>query len=383
MPTTNNYEPYSNATYIASSPTPENSDLSRQNPNSNLPPPTDKGDVGAIWYSYSLVHKRITAGGWTHQVTQRELPTSKDLAGVNMRLSAGSYRELHWHSADEWAYMLYGSARVTVMQPDGTMYVDDVNEGDLWLFPAGFPHSIQGLDPDGCEFLLVFNQGDFSEDGTFLLSKWLAHTPEAVLAKNLHLSGDSLKKLPEQDEYIFPGTVPGTLEADRREVNVPGDDAAQPFIFRLSQMPATKTTAAGEVRVVDSRNFPLAKNFAAGLIRIKPGSMREMHWHTNASEWQFYLQDSARMTVFLPVDNARTMDFHAKDVGFVPIIAPHYIENTGTEDLVFLEMFAAPELLDVSLNQWLRHLPKHIVQEHLNLSPEEIDRIPADKSEVL
>ena len=369
---------------MTSSTTPENQDLSRQNPNSNSPPPTDKADVGAIWYSYSLTHRRITAGGWTHQVTQRELPTSKDLAGVNMRLSAGSYRELHWHSADEWAYMLYGKARVTVMQPDGTMYVDDVNEGDLWLFPAGFPHSIQGLDPDGCEFLLVFNEGAFSEDATFLLSKWLAHTPKDVLRKNLRLDDNALKKLPEKDEYIFPGTVPDTLDADRKEVNAPGgDDKAQPYIFRMGAMPPTKKTAGGEVRVVDSRNFPAAKNFAAGLVRVKPGGMRELHWHTNATEWQFYLQGSARMTVFMPVDNARTMDFHAKEVGFVPIIAPHYIENTGHEDLVFLEMFAAPELLDVSLNQWLRHLPKHIVQEHLNFTPEEIDQIPTDNNGVI
>ena len=368
---------------VASSPSPENLDLSGQNPSSKLPPATDKGDVGAIWYSYSLAHRRITDGGWTHQVTQREIPNSKDLAGVNMRLAAGSYRELHWHSADEWSYLLYGSARVTVMQPDGTTYVNDVSAGDLWLFPAGFPHSIQGLAPDGCEFLLVFSEGNFSEDATFLLTKWLAHTPEDVLTKNTHLKADSLKKLPKEDLYIFPGTVPGSLEADRQEVNAPGDDAPQPYIFRLSQMPPTKATLAGEVRVVDSRNFPVSKNFAAGLIRVKPGGLRELHWHTNASEWQFYLQGSARMTVFLPVDNARTMDFHAKDVGFVPIIAPHYVENTGDEDLVFLEMFAAPELLDVSLNQWLRHLPMHIVQEHLNLSAEEIHHIPTDKNEVL
>jgi len=94
-----------------------------------------------------------------------------------MRLTAGSFRELHWHTADEWAMMLYGKARVTVSNPDGTMFIDDVGKGDLWLFPAGYPHSIQGLQPDGCEFLLVFDEGNFTEEGTFLLSELLAHTP--------------------------------------------------------------------------------------------------------------------------------------------------------------------------------------------------------------
>src|SRR5437764_8860140 len=121
-----------------------------------MPPPTDHGDIGPVWYSFDLVHKRVEEGGWTHEVNSNVLPTSKDLAGVNMRLTAGSFRELHWHTADEWAIMLNGNARVTVMNPDGTMFIDDVSKGDLWLFPAGFPHSIQGLRPNGCEFLLVW-----------------------------------------------------------------------------------------------------------------------------------------------------------------------------------------------------------------------------------
>src|ERR1700691_1657866 len=157
--------------HSASDPGPENKTLLAENPNSNTPPPTDHGDVGPIWYSFDLVKKRVEEGGWTHEVTQRLLPSSKDIAGVNMRLAAGSYRELHWHTADEWAYVLYGNARVTVMNPDGTMFIGDVNEGDLWIFPAGFPHSIQGLGPDGTEVLLVFNQGNFSADGTMLLSE--------------------------------------------------------------------------------------------------------------------------------------------------------------------------------------------------------------------
>jgi oxalate decarboxylase len=128
--------------HSSSNPGQENKPLLAQNPNSNTPPPTDFGDVGPIWYSYDLTKKRVQEGGWTHQVTQRELPSSTDIAGVNMRLTAGSFRELHWHTADEWAIMLYGNARVTLMNPDGTIFIDDVSKGDLWYFPAGFPHSI-------------------------------------------------------------------------------------------------------------------------------------------------------------------------------------------------------------------------------------------------
>jgi oxalate decarboxylase len=117
--------------------------------------------------------------------------------------------------------------------------------------------------------------------------------------------------------------------------------APVPYTFKLKAMQPTKTSEGGNVRVVDSRNFPVSKHIAAALVTVKPGGIREMHWHPNASAWQSYITGNGRMTVFFPVDNARTMDFNANDVGYVPSNAPHYIENTGRTDLVFLETFAA------------------------------------------
>jgi oxalate decarboxylase len=366
-----------------SDPAQENHPLLDENPSSNLPPPTDHGDVGPIWYSFDLVHKRVQEGGWTHQVTQRELPSSTELAGVNMRLTAGTFRELHWHTADEWAIMLSGTARITVMNPDGTMFIDDISKGDLWYFPAGYPHSIQGLRPDGCEFLLVFDDGAFSEDNTFLISEWVAHTPRAVLMKNFGLGRDPLAKLPKEQLYIFPAPVPQSLAADRAAVGGSSAQSSYQYTFHMESMPPTKRTAGGEARIVDSTNFPVSRNIAAGLVTIHPGGMRELHWHPNASEWQFYLSGKARMTVFMPGAQARTMDFNANDVGYVPAMAGHYIENTGKTDLVFLEMFRAKQFMDFSLNNWIRSLPPEAVMAHLNLSEAEIRTIPAEKQEII
>jgi oxalate decarboxylase len=363
----------------ASDPGPENRPLLNQNPNSNTPPPTDHGDVGPIWYSFDLTHKRIQEGGWTHQVTQRELPSSKDLAGVNMRLTAGSFRELHWHTADEWSIMLDGNARVTVLNPDGTIFIDDVGKGDLWYFPAGYPHSIQGLGPKGCEFLLVFNEGLFSEDNTFLLSEWIAHTPGPVLSRNFGLDKAALAKLPKDGMYIFPADLPKTLAEDRAAVGGQKVQSPVQYTFRMEAMAPTFRTSAGEARVVDSRNFPAAKNIAAALLYIKPGGMRELHWHPNASEWQYYISGKGRVTVFTPVGSARTVDVKANDVGYVPAVAGHYIENTGDTDLVALELFKAPEFVDVSLNNWLRHLPQEMITAHLGLDATSTQSIPAEK----
>ena len=111
--------------------------------------------------------------------------------------------------------------------------------------------------------------------------------------------------------------------------------------------------------------------------------MRELHWHPNASEWQYYMAGKGRMTVFMPVGEARTMDFKANDVGYVPATAGHYIENTGDTDLVVLELFAAEEFMDVSLNQWLRRVPSEMLKAHLNIDKEMAMKIPAEKLELV
>jgi oxalate decarboxylase len=112
----------------------------------------------------SLSHRRIQDGGWARQVNVEDFPIAKDLAGVNMKLNAGGVRELHWHAADEWALMLDGKCRLTAIGLEGRSFVHDVTAGDLWYFPTGIPHSLQGLGSGGCEFLLVFNDGKFSDE---------------------------------------------------------------------------------------------------------------------------------------------------------------------------------------------------------------------------
>ena len=369
--------------HSSSNPGPDNQPLFALNPNSNTPPPTDHGDIGPVWYSFDLAHKRVEKGGWTHQVTQRELPPSNQLAGVNMRLTAGSFRELHWHTADEWAYMEYGNARVSVMNPDGTMFLDDVTEGDLWFFPAGFPHSIQGLGPDGCQFLLVFDEGMFSEDSTFLLSEFVAHIPRDVLKKNSRLSSSDMAKLPTQQLYIFPADLPATLAADRAAIGGTKVAAQQQYTFKMASMPPTVKNEGGEVRIIDSSNFPVSTSVAAGIIRLKPGAMRELHWHPTSSEWQFWLAGGGRMTIVMPEGRARTVDFKANDVGFVPTSAGHYIENTGDTDVVFLEMFKASRFVDFSLNNWIGRMPPEMATAHLNLDAAALRKIPTEKNPII
>ena len=370
----------------ASDPGPENKLLQDSNPFTFTPPPTDHGEVQTFWNSFSSAHRRIQEGGWSRQVTVADFPISKDIAGVNMRLTAGGIRELHWHEAGEWALMLNGAARLTAIDNDGRGYVKDVIKDDLWFFPTGTPHSIQGLAPEGCEFLLVFDDGKFSEGNTTLITDWTRHTPREVLAKNWGVPEaalDGVYQVPPDGKYIFQAAVPGALDADRRAASGSKDPTSVAFDFPMHSMAPTIKSASGEVRIIDQRNFPVANTIAAAHVIVKPGGLRELHWHQNADEWQYFIQGKARQTVFFNGGKARTADFTAGDVGYVPKTFGHYIENTGDTDLVFLEMFKSNRFQDLSLSQWVAHTPPELIRQHLGISMETLNAIPKGKPAVV
>jgi oxalate decarboxylase len=362
-------------------PGPRNVTVDAQNPDLFVPPKTDAGILPNLRFSFADAHMRLERGGWTREITVRELPVSTNMAGVDMRLNAGSIREMHWHKEAEWAYMLYGNARVSIVDDQGRIFIGDVGVGDLWYFPPGLPHSIQGLGPDGCEFLLVFDDGSFSEDNTFLLSDWVKHTPNEVLAKNFGVPAKSFARVPEPDQlYIFAGKVPPALSRDRDRKGV--TPTPLPYIHRMMAQKPIKTRS-GAVRITDSKNFPVATAIAAALVEVNPGGMRELHWHPNTDEWQYYLDGQARMGVFGSTGNARTFDYRAGDVGYVPFAMGHYVENTGTGPLRFLEMFKSPLFADVSLNQWLALTPPELVRASLDIDEKTVRALRKKKSPVV
>src|SRR5712692_9142364 len=368
----------------ATDPGPANSALDAQNPDSAWPPGTDsKSLVQTFKYPFSLANKRTYEGGWSREVTARELAVSKSLAGVNMRLTAGGVRELHWHTADEWAIVLYGTARITAIDRDGKSFVADVKKNDLWYFPSGIPHSIQGLEPDGTEFMLVFDDGNFSEAETVLLSDSMSHLPREVLSKNFGVAEQALKNLPQQELFIFQAEVPGPLESDQKTAAGALGASPQNFAFRTMEMPPTKRTKGGEVRIVDSGKFKVSTTVAMARVTVQPGGLRELHWHPNADEWQYYISGKGRMTVVATGNRARTMDFQAGDVGYVEKTLLHYIENTGDTDLIFLEMFKSSYYQDLSLMEWLTHTPPELVMAHLHTDKATLDAMPKDKAVIV
>ena len=363
-------------------PGPNNLPLEGQNPSSVWPPETDNGAVPPFKFPFDMGHKAIDSGGWTRQVTVRELAVSKTMAGVEMYLTPGGIRELHWHVSAEWAYMITGKARITAIDASGNSFVNDVVAGDLWIFPGGIPHSIQGLGPDGAKFLLVFSDGNFNEFDTFLLSEWFNHTPPEVLAKNFNVPASTFAHVPKEKLYIFQSELPRGLEEEQKQAAEGVGEVDGKYVFRTAGMQATKSTAGGEVRIIDERLFP-ATPIAAAIVRLKPGGMREMHWHPLSDEWLYFVTGAGRMTIFAAGGKARTEDFQAGDVGYVEISRPHYIENTGAEEMVFLEVFPSAKYQDISAGQWLAHTPMRLVDEHLHTGEAFLKGLPKKQATIV
>jgi oxalate decarboxylase len=351
----------------------ENSDLVR-------PPASDNGSVPNLRFAFSDTHVKMREGGWSREVTQRELPIATTIAGVNMRLTAGGVRELHWHKEAEWSFMIAGNARITAADNDGHNFIADVAAGDLWYFPPGIPHSIQGLQLDGCEFLLAFPSGDFSEDSTFAITDLLAHTPKEALAKNFAVSQTAFDRIPQKERFIFQTDPRPALRDDI--VADPQGHVPQDMLFRLLQQSPT-SMPGGRVHIADTRNFSISTEIAAVLVEVDPGHMREIHWYPNADEWQYYVSGQGRMTVFAAEARARTFDFQAGDVGYVPMSMSHFIENTGSTQLRFLELFKSPRFMDVSLAPWMALTPHELVQAHLNLDDQLVKSLRKVKQPVV
>jgi oxalate decarboxylase len=353
---------------------PRNVPIERENPDSLVSPSTDAGTVPNLKWPFALSHNRVLTGGWARETTTRELPISTEIAGVNMRLKPGGIRELHWHKEAEWAYVIAGSCRISILDEERRLFRDDVGVGDLWYFPSGLPHSIQALE-DGVEFLLAFDSGDFSENETFLITDWFAHTPREVLAKNFGVEESTFDALPTDighTRYMFAGDVPPSRLDDAPEA------VMEPPVSYTWHMMGQEPIRAprGWVRITDSRNFTVSKTIAAARIEVEPGGMRELHWHPNADEWQYWLEGQGRMTVFASGGKSRTFDYQAGDVGYAPRAMGHYIENTGEEPLVFLALFRSDHYADVSLAQWMGVLSPELVKAHLNLDDKVIANLP-------
>ena len=332
-------------------------------------------------YDIEASEGRVTTGGSAKEANVDEFPISQSMAGVSMRLNPGGLRELHWHAiAAEWAFVIKGNVRTTVISPNGEAESADFGPGDVWYFPKGHGHALQCLGPDEAHFVLVFDNGHFSEFGTFSITDWLSHTSPEILSRNLNLPASSFAPIPRDEAYIIQGKVPPAVPEELRNRTLPENQF--PHKFRLAEAQPL-VFPGGEERIVSSKEFPIQKTVTGVLQDLKPGALRELHWHPNADEWQYYISGKSRVTIFGAHGRVATEEFSQGQIAFIQQGFGHFVEQVGDEPTRILVLFNSPVYEEISLAGWLAANPPALLADNFGFTAEQVARLPKRSSGIL
>src|ERR1043166_1540515 len=233
----------------------------------NVPDPLMSGkELPTFKFELEKSKGKVLGNSFGKEVTVKQLPISKGIAGVSMQLEPGVMRELHWHAtAAEWAFVLKGRVRTTVINPAGETETNDFEPGDIWYFPRGHPHVLECLGNEPTHFILIFDNGYFSEFGTFSITDWIGHAPKALLAKNLGVPEATFDSFPRGEGYFARGAPPPTPPAaPLQALKLP----PQTHKYRLLAQVPHATYRGGREWRVDAGRFPLSRtDTGAGLAR--------------------------------------------------------------------------------------------------------------------
>jgi oxalate decarboxylase len=326
----------------------------------NVPDPLLAGkELPTFKFSLEKSKGHVVGGNSAKEATVTQLPVSKGIAGVTMRLAPGGMRELHWHAtAAEWAFVNEGRVRTTVIQPNGEAETNDFGPGDVWYFPRGHGHMLECLGDKPCHFVLIFDNGYFSEFGTFSITDWIGGTPKALVAKNLGIPESALDGFPKKEVYFAQGAVPPEKQSTPlqgfREVPVTHK-------FKLLEQPPHRVFKGGREWRVDSTNFPISKTVTGVVLELEPGGLRELHWHPTADEWQYVLDGKVSVTMFGSHSRFRTETLEKGDVGYIPQGYGHSVENVGDKKCRVLVGFNTGVYQTIDLSQWLAGNPPDVL----------------------
>jgi len=341
----------------------------------NVPDPLLAGkELPTFKFALEKSTGKVIGKSYGKEATVEQLPISKGLAGVSMRLEPGAMRELHWHAtAAEWAFVIEGRVRTTVIDPRGYAETNDFDPGDVWYFPRGHGHMLECLGDKPTHFILIFDNGYFSEFGTFSITDWLGHTPKALLAKNFGLPEATFDSFPKEEVYFARGAMPPEKPAAPLQGwKLPPDTHKYRL---LAQQPHGIYKGGREWRV-DSSRFPISKTVTGVILDLDPGALRELHWHPNADEWQYMIEGTVSITMFGSHGRYRTETLEKGDAGYIPQGYGHSIENVGDKPCRVLIGFNSGTYETIDLSMWIAGNPADVLATNFGKPAELFAKFP-------
>lgn len=342
----------------------------------NVPDPLLAGkELPTFKFALEKSQGKVIGSSFGKEATVTQLPISKGIAGVSMRLEPGAMRELHWHAtAAEWAFVIEGRVRTTVIDPQGNAETNDFDVGDVWYFPRGHGHMLECLGATPCQFILIFDNGYFSEFGTFSITDWIGHAPKALLAKNFGLTEETFDTFPKGEVYFARGAVPPEQPtAPLQGWKLPPETHK----YRLLAQTPHRVYAGGREWRVDSTRFPISKTITGVVLDLDAGALRELHWHPNADEWQYIVDGQVNVTLFGSGGRFRVETLEKGDVGYIPQGYGHSIENVGDGPARVLIGLNAGSYESIDLSQWIAGNPADVLATNFGQPQDLFGKFPS------
>jgi oxalate decarboxylase len=341
----------------------------------NVPDPLLAGkELPTFKFALEKSKGKVIGKNSASEATVEQLPISKGIAGATMRLAPGGMRELHWHAtAAEWAFVNKGRVRTTVIQPNGQSETNDFEPGDVWYFPRGHAHMLECLGNKPCHFILIFDNGYFSEFGTFSITDWISVTPKPLVAKNLGIPESALDGFPKKEVYFAQGAVP----PEKQSTPLQGwNQSPVTHKFKLLEQQPHRIYEGGREWRVDSTNFPISTTVTGIILELEPGALRELHWHPSADEWHYVLEGKISVTMFGSGGRYRIETLEKGDVGYIPQGYGHSIENVGDGKCRILIGFNSGVYETIDLSQWMAGNPVDVLATNFSKPPSLFEKFP-------
>ncbi len=143
-----------------------------------------------------------TRGGEVRIADSSNFEMSKTVAAAQVIIHPGGMREMHWHpNADEWLYIIAGTAEVAIFNTGPNVVTQNFAPGDIGYVKRGYGHYLRNTSNEDLVYLEVFRSAHYADVS---LAEWISHTPHAMVEQTLNVDSKTIAQFPSGKPVVLP-----------------------------------------------------------------------------------------------------------------------------------------------------------------------------------
>ncbi|CAN5681882.1 hypothetical protein BH09CHL1_BH09CHL1_12550 [soil metagenome] len=331
-----------------------------------------KDNTSPFSYRLSQSDPQVYEGGVLRTATAENIPALSGLSINLIEIHPGAMREIHWHpNAGEINYCLEGEGTIGVLSTTGESATIAISPGTITFMPIGDAHYIRNTGTATLRLLIGFSNEN-AEHQTF--SEVLPWVPADLLNQTLGVAPGTMPLLPPRGDLAIVSIGDETTEAASTDPS--------PFSTQVENL-VVQEFAGGTVQPLRVDVVPRLEGMTLLKLDINVDSIREPHWHGNASEFNYCASGMAQIGIVSPSGESWTVTLETGDVAYIPKNWFHYIAGVGAEPTVILAFFdaVAPNRIDLTtMTNWF---PAEVLAASFGVDPEVFATLPKNGTAVI